>query len=122
MNLKPLFTNRRFLVAVAISLCFILMVAIRPWRSAAVATDAQAEKLRLERANAAKFQALLRRGVGSELSFAAAKESRAGVSAAVESLDRFLGNRSGLSLDKETKQRLAAMEENVLSGAGRRIP
>lgn len=122
MNPKPLFTNRRYLGAAALTLCFILIVASHPWRSAAVATDAQTEKLRLARENSAKFQTLLRRGVGSELSFAERRDSNGNIRASIESLDSFISNRSGLSFDKETKQRLAALEENVLSGAGRRIP
>lgn len=63
----------------------------------------------------------IRRGLGSEVKFASPGDPKGQIIASVESVDSFLFERAGLRMSKETKDRLATMEENTLNGTTRRL-
>jgi hypothetical protein len=63
----------------------------------------------------------IKRGLGSEVKFASPGDSKGQIVASVESVDNFLFQRAGLRMSKETKERLATMEENTLNGTTRRL-
>src|SRR5919205_917656 len=63
----------------------------------------------------------IKRGLGSEVKFAGPGDPNGQIIASVESLDNFLFERAGLRMSKETKERLATMEENTLNGTARRL-
>src|ERR1051325_6352816 len=63
----------------------------------------------------------IRRGLGSEVKFASPGDPKGQIIASVESVDNFLFERAGLRMSKETKDRLAKMEENTLNGTTRRL-
>ncbi|HJQ31733.1 MAG TPA: hypothetical protein VJ866_06135 [Pyrinomonadaceae bacterium] len=67
-----------------------------------------------------KFNARVREGVGREVELARGS-SPAQVRAAVDSVAKFIERRAGVSLGEATKERLAALEEKVQSGNGRRL-
>ena len=61
------------------------------------------------------------RGLGNEVKFASPGDPKGQIVASVESVDKFLFERAGLRMSKETKDRLATMEENTLNGITRRL-
>lgn len=63
----------------------------------------------------------IKRGLGSEVKFASPGDPKGQIVASVESVDTFLFQRAGLRMSKETKDRLATMEENTLNGITRRL-
>src|SRR5215203_3842912 len=63
----------------------------------------------------------IRRGLGSEVKFASPGDPKGQIVASVESVDNFLFQRAGMRMSKETKERLATMEENTLNGITRRL-
>jgi hypothetical protein len=63
----------------------------------------------------------IKRGLGSEVKFASPGDPKGQIVASVESVDNFLFERAGLRMSKETKDRLATMEENTLTGTARRL-
>jgi hypothetical protein len=63
----------------------------------------------------------IRRGLGNEVKFASPGDPKGQIVASVESVDKFLFERAGLRMSKETKDRLATMEENTLNGITRRL-
>lgn len=63
----------------------------------------------------------IKRGLGSEVKFASPGDTKGQIVASVESVDNFLFERAGLRMSKETKERLATMEENTLNGTARRL-
>jgi len=63
----------------------------------------------------------IKRGLGSEVKFASPGDPKGQIVASVESVDNFLFQRAGLRMSKETKDRLATMEENTLNGITRRL-
>ena len=63
----------------------------------------------------------IKRGLGSEVKFASPGDPKGQIIASVESVDKFLFERAGLRMSKETKDRLATMEENTLNGITRRL-
>lgn len=63
----------------------------------------------------------IKRGLGSEVKFASPGDPKGQIVASVESVDKFLFQRAGLRMSKETKERLATMEENTLNGTTRRL-
>jgi hypothetical protein len=63
----------------------------------------------------------IKRGLGSEVKFASPGDPKGQIVASVESVDNFLFQRAGLRMSKETKDRLATMEENTLNGIARRL-
>lgn len=63
----------------------------------------------------------IKRGLGSEVKFASPGDPKGQIVASVESVDNFLFQRAGLLMSKETKERLATMEENTLNGTARRL-
>lgn len=89
------------------------------WRqSRYVRADAPTEE---EKAAARrKYNARVHDGVGREVELARGG-SPAQVRRSVESVAKFVERRSGVSLGEATKNRLAALEERVQSGDGRRL-
>jgi hypothetical protein len=67
-----------------------------------------------------KYHERVRDGVGREVELARGS-SPAQVRAAVDSVTKFVERRSGFSLSEAAKARLAALEERVQSGDGRRL-
>ena len=63
----------------------------------------------------------IKRSLGSEVKFASPGDPRGQIVASVESVDNFLFQRAGLRMSKETKDRVATMEENTLNGITRRL-
>jgi hypothetical protein len=83
------------------------------WRSSAVKKDEKTEGRR-------KYHARLRDGVGREVELASG-DSPAQIRRAVDSMTKFIEKRSGVSVSEATKNRLAALEERVQGGGGRRL-
>lgn len=69
----------------------------------------------------ANLNARVRKGLGSEVSFAKAGDSDQKVNASVDSVARFIHERSGLQMSDDTKKRLAKAEKDVLKGKAPRI-
>lgn len=67
------------------------------------------------------LHARVRNGLGSEVSFAKASDPSEKVNASVDSVARFIQDRSGLQMSQETKVRLAKAERDVLKGKAPRI-
>lgn len=63
----------------------------------------------------------IKRGLGGEVKFASPGDPKGQIIASVESVNNFLFQRAGLRMSKETKDRLATMEENTLNGMTRRL-
>ena len=69
----------------------------------------------------ANLNARVRKGLGAEVSFAKANDSDQKVNASVDSVARFIHERSGLQMSDDTKKRLAKAEKDVLKGKAPRI-
>jgi len=104
---------------VALGLLCAAVLVTSAWRSSRyVRADAPTEE---ERAAARrKYNARVRDGVGREVELARGG-SPAQVRRSVESVAKFVERRSGVGLGEATKNRLAALEERVQSGDGRRL-
>jgi len=89
------------------------VIAVGVWRSSADKKDEKAEGKR-------RYNARLRDGVGREVE-SAGGNSPAQIRRAVDSVTKFIERRSGVSVSEATKNRLAALEERVQSGNGRRL-
>jgi len=98
---------------VALGLLCAAVIAVGVWHSSAVQKDERAEGRR-------KYHARLRDGVGREVELASG-DSPAQIRRAVDSVTKFIEKRSGVSVSEATKDRLAALEERVQSGNGRRL-
>ena len=61
------------------------------------------------------------RGLGRQVRFASAGDSPEKVRQSVWQVDKFIHERSGLKMSRETRERLIAMENAVLKGEGNRI-
>src|SRR5262245_10315394 len=68
-----------------------------------------------------RFNALLKRGVGVEVSFAGANASIENVRLSIDSAANFIRKRSGLELNAAPLERIAIMEHRTLKGERRRI-
>jgi hypothetical protein len=90
------------------------LVGTLAWRSSA-RQQTLAEQGRRQMA------ARVRDGVGSEVHFAPAHSSSTNVRASVNEAAQFIHKRSGAQLGGAAKNRLAALEEETLNGARRRI-
>jgi hypothetical protein len=98
---------------VALGLLCAVVLAVGLWRSSADKKDEKAEGKR-------RYNARLRDGVGREVE-SASGDSPAQIRRAVDSVTKFIEKRSGVSVGEATKNRLAALEERVHSGNGRRL-
>lgn len=58
----------------------------------------------------------VRKGLGTEVRFATARDSADQLNASVDSVARFIHDRSGLQMSDETKKRLAKAEKDTLKG------
>jgi hypothetical protein len=63
----------------------------------------------------------MRRGLGRQVRFASPGDSPERVSESVWQVDKFIYERSGLKMSRETRERLIAMESRALKGEGHRI-
>ncbi|HET8678394.1 MAG TPA: hypothetical protein VFO63_21515, partial [Blastocatellia bacterium] len=63
----------------------------------------------------------MRRGLGRQVRFASPGDSPERVSESVWQVDKFIYERSGLKMSRETRERLIAMESRALQGEGHRI-
>jgi len=91
------------------------ITSIGMWR----ATAGQKQKLS-DGSKQSVLQAV-RKGLGHEVYFATNGNSAQQVFASVQSVDSFIHARSNMKMSKETKERLARMEKDVLTGASRYI-
>ena len=98
--------RRRPLIAIATVLAFLVSAGIAVWDSSRLPAKASAEDKQ-------KLQNQLRKGVGSEVRFAARPEQ---ADEAVASAADFIHWRSGLKLSEGFKRRLAKAESDVLNG------
>jgi hypothetical protein len=113
MRYEALSTRLRFAIAVAIALVCVAVMIIRPQPSTALQTEPNEFQK--------KLYALVRRGVGAEVSFARPNAPIATVRSSVNSVASFIRKRSGLELSTAVIERLARMEGRALAGASRRI-
>lgn len=88
------------------------------WRYSTPNVPKVSEKERAEAYR--KYHARIREGIGREVEMSR-KISPAKARRSAESVTQFVEKRSGVSLSEMTKIRLAALEERVQSGDGRRI-
>ena len=98
--------RRRPLIAIATVLAFLVSAGIAVWYSSRLPAKASAEDKQ-------NIQNQLRKGIGSEVRFAAKPEQ---ANEAVASAADFIRWRSGLKLSDELKKRLAKAEGDVLNG------
>jgi hypothetical protein len=98
--------RRRPLIAIATVLAFLVSAGIAVWHSSRLPAKAFAEDKH-------DLQNQLRKGIGSEVRFAARPEQ---ADEAVASAAEFIHWRSGLKLTDGFKKRLAKAESDVLSG------
>lgn len=105
------------LVAIAILASCAGIAALGIWRAGgspiANAGGEQSEKQ--------KFQDRIRKGVGNEVRFATGKDSEDGIKASIESVARFIHNRSNMTMSDETKSDLLKAETETLRGKRARI-
>lgn len=104
---------------IALGLLCAAVLVTSAWRSSRyVRVQAPTEE---EKAEARRqYHARVRDGVGREVELARGG-SPAQARRSVESVAKFVESRSGVSLGEATKNRLAALEERVQSGDGRRL-
>lgn len=108
---------RRFGSAfVALGLLCAAVIAVGVWRASADKKDEKDERAEGKR----RYHARIRDGVGREVE-SAGGNSPAQIRHAVDSVTKFIEKRSGVSVSEATKNRLAALEERVQSGNGRRL-
>lgn len=106
--LFSVFRTRKVLVVLA----FLVLVAVGGlWLRSA----------RLDESTKSRFLARILDGLGGEVALPAAGSSMVAIEASIDSVSSFFYRRSGVALSRETKTRLAGLEDNVLNGAGRRI-
>lgn len=98
---------------VASGLLCAAVIALGAWRSSADKKDEKNEGRR-------KYHARIRDGVGREVELSSGS-SPAQIRRAVNSATKFIEKRSGVRVSEATKNRLAALEERVQSGGGRRL-
>jgi hypothetical protein len=98
--------RRRSLIAIAAVLAFLVSAGIAVWYSSRLPAKASAEDKQ-------NIQNQLRKGIGSEVRFAARPKQ---ADEAVASAADFIYWRSGLKLTEGFKKRLAKAESDVLSG------
>lgn len=98
---------------IALGLLCAVVIAAGVWRSSAFKEDEKAAAKR-------RLNARIRDGVGREVKLAR-DGSPAQIRAAVDSVTKFIERRSGVVISEATKDRLAALEESVQSGGGRRL-
>lgn len=98
---------------VALGLLCAAVVAVGVWRASAAKKDEKNDGKR-------RYHARIRDGVGREVE-SAGGNSPAQIRHAVDSVTKFIEKRSGVSVSQATKNRLAALEERVQSGNGRRL-
>jgi hypothetical protein len=98
---------------IALGLLCAAVIATGVWRSSAFKED---EKTAAKR----RLNARIRDGVGREVELAR-DGSPVQIRAAVDSVTKFIERRSGVAISEATKDRLAALEERVQSGGGRRL-
>lgn len=99
--------RRRPFIAIATVLAFLVSAGIAVWYSSAPPAKASADEDRQNRQNR------LRKGVGSEVRFAARPEQ---ADEAVASAADFIYWRSGMKFSEHFKKRLAKAERDVLNG------
>jgi hypothetical protein len=98
--------RRRPLIAIATVLAFLVSAGVAVWYSSRLPAKASAEDKQ-------HLQNQLRKGIGSEVRFAARPEQ---ADEAVASAADFIHRRSGLKLTDAFKKRLAKAETDVLNG------
>lgn len=98
---------------IALGLLCAVVIAVGVWRASADKKDDKAEGKR-------RYHARIRDGVGREVE-SSGGNSPAQIRHAVDSVTKFIERRSGVSVSEATKNRLAALEERVQSGNGRRL-
>ena len=103
------------LAAVSGLLVCVGITSIGIWR----ATAGQKERLS-DGAKQSVLQAV-QKGLGHEVYFATHGDSAEQIVASVQSVDSFIHARSNMIMSPETKERLARMEEEALTGVSRRI-
>ena len=104
---------------VTLGLLCAAVIVTSAWRSSRyVRAPATTEEEKAEARR--RYNARVRDGVGREVELPRGS-SPAQVRAAVDSVARFVERRSGVTLGEATKDRLAALEERVQSGNGRRL-
>lgn len=99
--------RRRSLIAIATVLAFLVAAGIAAWHSSRLPAKASPDE------DKQHLQNQLRKGIGSEVRFAARPEQ---ADEAVASAADFIGWRSGLKLSEGFKKRLAKAESDVLNG------
>lgn len=67
------------------------------------------------------FHQQIRKGIGSNVQFATSSASADEINASVESIGKFIEDRSDLGMSAQTKKRLTVLEQNTLAGKSRRI-
>lgn len=113
MNFTSFLRRGRIVFAVIGLLCVASAGAI-VWRSVA-------ERRNLADESRRKYNARLRDGVGTEVTFAKQGDNENNCRASANSLAHFMLKRSGTKLSGQTKSRLARMEASTLAGTSRRI-
>jgi hypothetical protein len=98
---------------IALGLLCAAVIAAGVWRSSAFKEDEKAAAKR-------RLNARIRDGLGREVELAR-DSSPAQIRAAVDSVTKFIERRSGVVTSEATKDRLAALEERVQNGGGRRL-
>lgn len=99
------------LIVIALSVCAVIG-GINLWISSATKNDANDGRK--------QYVARIRDGLG-EVRFASSGDSYGQIRASINSLSKFIQKRSGLNLSSASKDRLATLEERVLSGNARRL-
>ena len=100
-------------MTLVLSLAAIVLARVSSSKSVATATSA---KPRIE-----QLHALVREGIGSEVSLARAGARPDEVRNSVDSVKNFIQQRSGLEMSEAVESRLATMERDTLDGASKRI-
>lgn len=121
--MKDLIVRRRAPLAVfVLILCCAALITASFWRAAAfqVKKDQSSQDSSQVQRNQ-RFYEQIRKGLGSEVKFAAPKASSEQVRASVASVTRFIYNRSGLGMGEKTKARLTELEQSTLNDALHRI-
>jgi hypothetical protein len=109
----PLLARLRTLT-IALVLLSVSLLAAGIWRSGAVLVGKSAADQQL-------LNHRIRKGIGSEVAFAAVGSDAGSIRASVNSVDQFIFKRSGAKLPGPTKNRLADMEARALDGAAPRL-
>lgn len=112
---------RSRLIALSLFVCALLAGAgIWPLKLIQIGQAGQQNLAKLE-FDAKQVKDQMRRGLGRQVRFASPGDSPERVSESVWQVDKFIYERSGLKMSRETRERLIAMESRALKGEGHRI-